>query len=368
MPDNQHEPSADSGLDRFFTALHTSPVRRVREGRVIAGTAAGVARYFAVDPIVVRVVFVIITVLTGIGVTSYLVAWFLLPDDEDTLPIERAVRDHDGRAITLGVFAALSVFSTGGNDGWQRSIVPVLVIGLIGWFLFRRHTRRVKSGSPSPQAPGGSSWPPSASTRPGAAEYGSPTRGGLSRFDPVTGRWVPSPDAPQGWASSPTGTSEQVGDSTPAPQDTDRLGSRTSPATAGRAATWSTTGSPATPAAPGTTEGGGRPRTPRPRLATWINALIILGAVVVGVNAGYATPLLAADKSGWVVGSAAALLVVALALLIAGIRGRAARPLIVAALLLLPFATGVISVQASAPPNPHFSLQSPTFNVQLGTP
>ena len=44
---------------------------------------------------------------------------------------------------------------------------------------------------------------------PGAANHGSPTRGGdTSVFDPVTGRWVPAVQ-PYGRAGNPSGTAAE---------------------------------------------------------------------------------------------------------------------------------------------------------------
>lgn len=54
---------------------------RARDDRMIAGIAAGVARYLDVDPTVVRVVLVIALVL-GFPATAiaYLVAWAIIPE------------------------------------------------------------------------------------------------------------------------------------------------------------------------------------------------------------------------------------------------------------------------------------------------
>lgn len=222
-----------SSSQRFFAALHAAPVRRVRHGKVIAGTAAGVARYFGIDPIVVRVAFVLFTV-TGIGVTSYLIAWFLLPDDDDTVLVERAVRDHHGGAITLGVFAALSIFS-GDHGGWKQSLTTALVIGAIGFYLWRRHTQRGGTSRGGADATSGvPTAPPPPAQRPGAPEHGSPTRGGFSRFDPVTGRWVPATSGPAPAAAVPHRQSEPVASGEPV----DRLDTPIHPFGPGRAATW----------------------------------------------------------------------------------------------------------------------------------
>ncbi len=58
-------------------------LRRAREGRVVAGVAAGLARRFAVPPVAVRVAFVLAALVGGAGVVAYLALWALLARDGD---------------------------------------------------------------------------------------------------------------------------------------------------------------------------------------------------------------------------------------------------------------------------------------------
>ncbi|MGH1563534.1 PspC domain-containing protein [Mumia sp. DW29H23] len=55
---------------------------RTTDDKWIAGVCGGLARYLGVDPTVVRLAFVVLTVL-GLGsmVLVYLVAWLLMPTD-----------------------------------------------------------------------------------------------------------------------------------------------------------------------------------------------------------------------------------------------------------------------------------------------
>lgn len=52
---------------------------RSSDDRVIAGVCAGVAQYLNLDPNIVRVATVVISLFTGIPVIAYLVAMFVLP-------------------------------------------------------------------------------------------------------------------------------------------------------------------------------------------------------------------------------------------------------------------------------------------------
>ena len=47
----------------------------------IAGVCSGVAKYFGVDPTVVRIAWALLVLLFGVGIFLYLVCWLLMPDD-----------------------------------------------------------------------------------------------------------------------------------------------------------------------------------------------------------------------------------------------------------------------------------------------
>ena len=61
---------------------------RPREGRTVAGVCAGVAHYLDLDVSLVRVVWALITVLSGIfpGVVVYALAWVIVPEQPWALP------------------------------------------------------------------------------------------------------------------------------------------------------------------------------------------------------------------------------------------------------------------------------------------
>jgi phage shock protein PspC (stress-responsive transcriptional regulator) len=56
-------------------------LRRPFEDRMLAGVAAGLARYFGVDATIVRIAFVVLTVFGGAGIPLYLAGLLLIPDE-----------------------------------------------------------------------------------------------------------------------------------------------------------------------------------------------------------------------------------------------------------------------------------------------
>jgi len=60
-------------------------LRRSTKRRMIGGVAGGIAERFDVDANIVRVVFVVLTVLYGLGAAIYLAMWVLIPQSGDPM-------------------------------------------------------------------------------------------------------------------------------------------------------------------------------------------------------------------------------------------------------------------------------------------
>jgi len=63
-------------------ALPKARLVRSRTDKRIAGVCGGLAEYFDVDPTIMRVAWVVVSVVVGaviFGVVAYLVAWFIIP-------------------------------------------------------------------------------------------------------------------------------------------------------------------------------------------------------------------------------------------------------------------------------------------------
>jgi phage shock protein C len=61
------------------------PLRRSRTNRQIAGVVGGLAEYFQVDPTLLRVIYVVGSVVSAAfpGVLVYLVLWLVIPEADD---------------------------------------------------------------------------------------------------------------------------------------------------------------------------------------------------------------------------------------------------------------------------------------------
>jgi phage shock protein C len=64
------------------------PLRRSRKNKVIAGVCAGLADYFNIDMILVRLIWILVVLFSGIfpGVIAYLICWLVIPYAEEEAP------------------------------------------------------------------------------------------------------------------------------------------------------------------------------------------------------------------------------------------------------------------------------------------
>ncbi|MBI2683296.1 MAG: PspC domain-containing protein [Acidobacteriales bacterium] len=60
---------------------------RPRAGRGIGGVCAGLANFFDLDVALMRIVWVIMAIFTGVGFIAYLVAWLVIPNEPDVIVV-----------------------------------------------------------------------------------------------------------------------------------------------------------------------------------------------------------------------------------------------------------------------------------------
>lgn len=190
---------------------------RSRSDRMLGGVAGGIADYFGIDPVLVRLAFVALTLLGGAGPIGYVIAWIVVPEEpEDGVDAgggrsRRRGRDHerapeghrDARQIAgfvLLAFGAMALLHRFGLGIRGDVVGPLALIGIGAAVLWSR--RNAPPSPPSPGAPGGGS--PSASRPGSAAPTRSATSAGRARADRVdrgTRRSVavapPAPPSPE---------------------------------------------------------------------------------------------------------------------------------------------------------------------------
>lgn len=113
--------------------------------RVVAGVCSGLADYFAIDPILVRLAFVIIAFAGGAGILAYIVLWIAMPAGEGNAATSTTSFGPPAqRGIWIGgIFVVLGILFLIGNTGafwwWNWSFFwPLMLVALGVLILSRR--------------------------------------------------------------------------------------------------------------------------------------------------------------------------------------------------------------------------------------
>ena len=61
--------------------VNPEALRRPVQNSMVAGVAAGLARYLGVDVMIVRIAFVVLTIFGGAGIPLYLAGLLLIPEE-----------------------------------------------------------------------------------------------------------------------------------------------------------------------------------------------------------------------------------------------------------------------------------------------
>jgi phage shock protein PspC (stress-responsive transcriptional regulator) len=125
---------------------------RPRDDRMVAGVAAGIARRYDIDPVLVRVGFAV-AAFTGIGALLYIACWITFPDTP-AVPGQPKAKNHP--FVVVAAVVAICFGIGGLFDNLGKLILPLLAVAVL---LFLLHTSRSDRGpvgprpAPDPEAP-----------------------------------------------------------------------------------------------------------------------------------------------------------------------------------------------------------------------
>ena len=66
---------------KAMTAQDIKRLYRSRTDKVLGGVCSGLANYFVLDPVLIRVAWVIAFFAGGFGLLAYLIAWIVIPQE-----------------------------------------------------------------------------------------------------------------------------------------------------------------------------------------------------------------------------------------------------------------------------------------------
>ena len=146
MNDTQEAPRANGPDDEFDPhKLRTiADVKRSTDDRWVAGVCSGVAKYLNIDPVIVRIVIAVLTIV-GAGAILYGAAWLLLPSDDAEKSIAAGwfkLDDNEEQVrkiglVAAGVIAAFSVLGSHGDWWWGTGWLLVPLAALYYFFVVR---------------------------------------------------------------------------------------------------------------------------------------------------------------------------------------------------------------------------------------
>ncbi len=131
-------------------------MRRSKDDRMLAGVCSGAAKYLNVDPIVIRVIVVVLTFVGLSGLILYLAAWFLLPPEgEQSIAADWFNLDKNEqqfRMLGLVGAAVLAAVAIVGDSQWAWWGLPWILVPLavLYWLFVVRPRRRDPGAPPDP--------------------------------------------------------------------------------------------------------------------------------------------------------------------------------------------------------------------------
>lgn len=125
---------------------------RIVNGKVVGGVAGGLAEYFGMDPTIIRIIFILLTLMGGSGILIYLILWIVVPEkyniyppytapytrpENFTSPGSGVGETYEG--FTAGTTPPPTIDVTGSGKKYDGGLIAGLVMILIGsFFLFER--------------------------------------------------------------------------------------------------------------------------------------------------------------------------------------------------------------------------------------
>ncbi|MDD4848147.1 MAG: PspC domain-containing protein [Bacteroidales bacterium] len=59
---------------------------RVNDNKLLGGICTGLGKYLEIDPVIIRVVFLVLFFFAGGGLLLYIIMWIIIPEERNVLP------------------------------------------------------------------------------------------------------------------------------------------------------------------------------------------------------------------------------------------------------------------------------------------
>jgi len=137
--------------------MSETKLTRSRSDQMIAGVCGGLAEYLDLDPVLVRLAFVVLLFASGVGLPIYIVLWIIMPvgngetavyAEPSTEPLKVNVDNGNGNGrvsqpVTIGaILLLLGFYFLFSEIGWltwlQGGLIWPLIIIAFGFYLIKK--------------------------------------------------------------------------------------------------------------------------------------------------------------------------------------------------------------------------------------
>jgi phage shock protein C len=142
---------------------------RSRENKILAGVCGGLGEYFEIDPVIIRLLWIVLSLVWGFGVILYIIAIFIIPPQpqgnrysdehlEETPGTEHHHISHnledEDRKVVIGLFALLFIVigliilvsiitpSTFFFRNFIKIVISILLIGIGAYLISKSRTKK----------------------------------------------------------------------------------------------------------------------------------------------------------------------------------------------------------------------------------
>lgn len=94
------------------SGTHTKNLSRSKREHMIGGVCGGIANYFNIDPTIIRIALILITLAWGAGLVVYLLLWAILPESDDVTPVvRRRLYRNPKQKVVGGVCSGIAAYA-----------------------------------------------------------------------------------------------------------------------------------------------------------------------------------------------------------------------------------------------------------------
>ena len=114
---------------------------RSRSDRMISGVCGGLGQYFSIDPVIIRLAFVLVTLAGGAGLLAYIILALVVPEEGAGATGQDALRQNaeglrsDAETMTDNLRADATTMASDLRTGRNRELGGLILVGIGLYFI-----------------------------------------------------------------------------------------------------------------------------------------------------------------------------------------------------------------------------------------